>query len=103
MDSIQAIYADLEDEDLTGRAVLNLSKVVEMMNYLASKVANLHKVKLMKMLWYSDNLHYKREGKSISGLAYSALPMGAVPEGYEDFSLRISKKIQVHTVCDGLS
>ncbi len=103
MDSIQAIYADLEGEDLTGRAVLNLSKVVEMMNYLASKVANLHKVKLMKMLWYSDNLHYKREGKSISGLAYSALPMGVVPEGYEDFSLRISKKIQVHTVCDGLS
>lgn len=46
MDSIQAIYADLEDEDLTGRAV---------------------------------------------------------PEGYEDFSLRISKKIQVHTVCEGLS
>lgn len=42
MDSIQAIYADLEDEELTDRAVLNLSKVVEMINYLASKVANLH-------------------------------------------------------------
>ncbi len=87
MDSIQAIYADLEDEDITGRAVLNLSKVVEMINYLASKVASLHKVKLMKMLWYSDSLHYKREGRAISGLAYSALPMGAVPEGYEQIVL----------------
>lgn len=30
MDSIQAVYADLENEELTGRVVLNLSKVVEM-------------------------------------------------------------------------
>jgi len=58
-DSIQSIYADLENEDLTGRVELNLSKVVEMINYLASKVPSLHKAKLMKMLWYSDNLHYK--------------------------------------------
>lgn len=87
IDSIQAIYADLEDEDITGRTKLNLRKVVDMINYLASKVSSLHKVKLMKMLWYSDNLHYKREGRSISGLAYSALPMGAVPEGYEQIVL----------------
>ena len=87
IDSIQAIYADLKDENLTGRAVLNLSKVVEMINYFASKVASLHKVKLMKMLWYSDSLHYKREGRAISGLAYSALPMGVAPEGYEQIVL----------------
>ncbi|SDY98218.1 Panacea domain-containing protein [Tindallia californiensis] len=43
----------------------------------------LHKVKLMKMLWYGDSVSYKRRGKSITGLVYSALPMGAVPEGYE--------------------
>lgn len=87
IDSIQAIYADLDDENLTGKTELNLNKVVEMINYLASRVASLHKVKLMKMLWYSDNLHYKRKGISISELAYSALPMGAVPEGYEQILL----------------
>jgi len=87
IDSIQAIYADLEDEILTGKTRLNLTKVVEMINYLASNVVNLHKVKLMKMLWYSDNLHFKRKGVSISGLAYRALPMGAVPEGYEQIVL----------------
>ncbi len=87
IDSIQAIYADFEDENLTGKAKLSLSKVVEMINYIASKVPSLHKVKLMKMLWYSDNLHYKRNGISISGLVYSALPMGAVPEGYEQIVL----------------
>ena len=87
IDSIQAIYADLDDENLTGRSELNLRKVVEMINYLASKVVSLHKVKLMKMLWYSDNLHYKRKGTSISGLAYGALQMGAVPEGYDQIVL----------------
>jgi hypothetical protein len=93
------IYADLEDEDLTGRSELNLSKVVEMINYLASKVSSLHKVKLMKMLWYSDNLHYKKRGRSISGLAYSALPMGAVPEGYEQIVLLDG--VNYDTVCYG--
>ncbi|UNC93498.1 type II TA system antitoxin MqsA family protein [Candidatus Contubernalis alkaliaceticus] len=87
VNSIQATYADYEDEIITGRVCLNLNKVVEMINYLASKVESLHKVKLMKMLWYSDNLHFKRNGMAISGLAYIALPNGAVPEGYDQIVL----------------
>ncbi len=87
IDSIQAIYADYEDGILTGRVELNLGKVVEMINYLASKVGNLHKVKLAKMLWFSDYLHYKRNSVAISGLVYAALTMGAVPEGYDHIVL----------------
>ena len=83
IDSIQALYADLTDDRITGGVELNLNKVVETVNYYASKISDLHKVKCMKMLWYGDNLSYKRRGKSITGLVYSALPMGAVPEGYE--------------------
>lgn len=82
MDSIQALYADFADDLITGGVALSLDKVVEIINYYASKVSSLHKVKLMKMLWYGDSLSYKRRGKSITGLVYSALPMGAVPEGY---------------------
>lgn len=83
IDSIQAIYANFDDEKITGGVKLNLQKVVEVINYFASKVTYLHKVKLMKMLWYSDNLNYKRSDLSITGLVYSALGMGAVPEGSE--------------------
>lgn len=82
-DSIQAIYASFTDEIITGGVELNLNKVVEAINYFASKVRNLHKVKLMKMLWYGDSISFKRRNKSITGLVYRALPMGAVPEGYE--------------------
>ncbi len=83
MDSIKALYANYSDDLITGGVELNLSKVVEIINYYALKVTSLHKVKLMKMLWYADNLSYKKRGESITGLVYSALKMGAVPEGYE--------------------
>lgn len=87
IDSIQAIYTKYKNEEETGGVDLDLAKVVEMINYLATRVDSLHKVKLMKMLWYSDALHYKRYGKAISGLVYNALPMGAVPEGHEQIMM----------------
>jgi len=83
MDSIQALYTNFTEDIITGGVELNLIKVIEIINYYASKVSSLHKVKLMKMLWYGDNVSYKRSGKAMTGLVYNALPMGAVPEGYE--------------------
>jgi putative zinc finger/helix-turn-helix YgiT family protein len=85
--SIHAIYANLKDGLFTGNMNLCLDKVVEVINYLSQKVNSLHKVKLMKMLWYSDALNFKRHGKSITGLAYSVLKMGAVPKGYEEIMI----------------
>ena len=83
-ESIEAAYMQFDDNaSVTGNSDLNIDKTVEVINYLAQKVPNLHKVKLMKMLWFSDYLHYKKEEKTITGLVYNALPMGAVPEGHE--------------------
>ncbi len=87
IDSIHAVYANFEDETITGGVELDLNKIVEVINYLALQVNMLHKVKLMKMLWFSDILNYKRHRKSITGLAYNALPMGAVPEAYDQIVL----------------
>lgn len=81
---IEMQYIDITgDEQLTGGTQLNLDKVVEVINVFALKVQDLYKVKLMKYLWYADFLNYKRIGKSITGLAYKALPIGAVPEAHE--------------------
>lgn len=78
--SIEAAYAGYEgNSDITGDTDLDIDKAVEVINYLSKKVPNLHKVKLMKMLWYCDFLNYKRTSKAITGLAYYVLPMGAVP------------------------
>lgn len=53
-----------------------------MISYLAQKVNNLFKVKLMKMLWYSDVLSFAEIGRSMSGLVYRHEAMGALPVGH---------------------
>lgn len=53
-------------------------------HYVISKTppSDLGKVKLFKVLWYSDIEHYRKCGRSITGLAYyRRMPKGPVPEG----------------------
>lgn len=80
---IYADYASIKDPVLTGYTELQLEKVVDLINLIAGKVDNLYKVKLMKLLWYSDMYNYKKYGKSITGLAYLSLQMGAVPLAHD--------------------
>jgi len=84
-----AKYAD--NPEMTGNANLSFTKIVDVIRYYASSdaVKNLYKVKLLKMMWYSDFLSYKRRNKSITGLTYLALPMGAVPESH-DYIIKLS-------------
>ncbi len=80
--SILAQYVRYEDDpDCCGGTKLNFDKVVAAIQYFANsaEVLNLYKVKLMKLLWYADSLSFKRRGFSMTGLVYTALPMGAVP------------------------
>ena len=83
--SIEAQYAKYQENNiLNGNTKLSLDKVVEVIRYFSagSKVKNLYKVKLMKLMWYADALAYKKLGHAITGLVYQALPMGAVPIGH---------------------
>lgn len=82
---IEADYAGYAgNKMLHGNTELSLDKVVDVIHYFAasSKIRNLYKVKLMKLLWYADALSYKRRGFAMTGLVYQALPMGAVPVGH---------------------
>ncbi len=84
--SIEARYSQFEgNAESCGGISLNLNKVIEVIRYLANspKVTNLYKVKLMKMLWYSDFLCCKRHGVSLMGLVYTAKPLGAVPIAHD--------------------
>lgn len=84
----QAIFSRyvryMDRPEFSGDRELNLNIVKEIIRYFANAASmlNLYKVKLMKLLWYSDALSFKRRGHSITGLVYQALPMGAVPLGY---------------------
>lgn len=84
--AIMASYARfLHNPEATGDRELSLDVVADMIRYFANstQVTSLYLVKLMKLLWYSDALSFKRCGHAISGMAYRALPMGAVPVAYE--------------------
>lgn len=73
----------LGDKEICGNTPLDIRKIVEVVNYFADRVPVLLKVKLMKLIWYADALSFKRYGSSITGLAYRAYPMGALPDGHD--------------------
>lgn len=76
-------YANFEEpSDSNGFTMLNIDKTEAIISYIAEKVNNLFKVKLMKMLWYSDVLAYIEKGCSITGMVYRHEPMGALPIGH---------------------
>lgn len=69
--------------DLNGFSSININKIEAVVSYFASKIKYLYTVKLMKMLWYSDVLSFDEYNKSITGLIYFHMPMGALPLGYK--------------------
>lgn len=83
---IEAKYVKFQDDKMIqGNTELSLDKTVDMIRYFAasSQITVLYKVKLMKLMWYADAAAYKKRGKAITGLAYQAMPMGAVPVGHD--------------------
>lgn len=66
-----------------GYIVLDIDKLEQVINYIASKITDLKKVLLMKLLWYSDALNFKKNHIAVTGLVYVHKPMGALPVGHE--------------------
>lgn len=76
-------YASFEEpSDSNGFVLLDIDKLEAAISYIAEKVSNLFKVKLMKMLWYADALSYKENRVAITGLVYRHNEMGALPIGH---------------------
>ena len=76
-------YANFEEpSDSNGFTMLDIDKIEAMISYIAEKTSNLYKVKLMKMLWYSDVLSFIEKGNAITGMVYRHEAMGALPVGH---------------------
>lgn len=76
-------YATFEEpSDFNGYAVLNIDKIEAIISYIAEQVDNLFKVKLMKMLWYSDVWAFIENGLAMTGMVYRHEAMGALPIGH---------------------
>lgn len=53
------------------------------------------KLKLNKLLFYTDFSHYKNYGKSVSGLCYRAIKYGPVPANYDNIFAYLESQNQV--------
>ena len=81
--TFQGEYANYEEpSDSNGFTVLNIDKIEAAISYIAERVSNLFKVKLMKMLWYVDALSYQMNGCAMTGMVYRHNEMGALPIGH---------------------
>lgn len=74
-------YGQHENGIETGNAKFHIHKFFNMVLFFAQQ--GIAKTKLMKLLWYSDFLMYKRTENPISGAPYWHFPYGPVPKNHE--------------------
>lgn len=85
LQEIESVYAAFNVEsEYNGNKLLDLNKLSMIMGYFANHINYLYKVKLMKLLWYADVLHYRRYGSSMTGLVYKHMTYGALPLAYDE-------------------
>ena len=90
-------YKELCDEN--GFKLLDITKLELVISYIATRINQLYKVKLMKMLWYVDSLCYKLYGHSMTGLVYCHEGMGALPIGH--YKIGALQKVNMEEEFDG--
>ncbi len=62
---IEAKYVDYDTEKIeNGYKNIDVQLIKDLIYYISKKCNNLYKVKLMKLLWYIDNLYYNQYGKA---------------------------------------
>jgi len=54
-------------------------KLIQSIIFFVQNTKNCGKVKLFKLLYFLDFEHFRDTGRSVTGLTYSAWPMGPVP------------------------
>lgn len=65
----------------SGFSSFNFNKLINMILFFTEE--GVQKTKLMKLLFYSDFLNYKRNLISMSGIPYVRLPYGPVPKDHD--------------------
>jgi len=70
--------------DANGFKILDIKKLSDVLAYFANYVPKLYKVKLMKLLWYTDVLFFIINKCSMTGLVYQHMPLGALPIGHNN-------------------
>ena len=79
---------------LTGYKTPSLSRFAEMVVFFTEKLQP-WKTKLNKLLFYADFSMYQQTGFSISGVQYRAIPMGPVPNNFNNIFEYLANKDEI--------
>ena len=80
---IVLFYSDTQCSVYNGFGSLNPDKVAQMVKFFIYREKSVFPTKLNKELFYADFAHYRKHGRSISGLRYKAIKYGPVPFHYD--------------------
>lgn len=101
---INSLYVNFDEEnDFNGYKILDIDKVANVIGYFSRFVENLYKVKLMKLLWYTDSIFFIRYNKSMTGLVYKHMPLGALPIAYEEIMSLPTVKVIEEMIYEDIS
>lgn len=95
---IEALHINYKLHDDTiesGYVSFSLNKLLNMILYFTRN--GVQKTKLMKLLFYSDFLNYKRNLVSMSGTPYVKLPHGPVPKDHDLLLSTLEKNDLINT------
>ena len=79
---VDAISGEEELNEYNGYTCFSKEKLYNIILYLSDK--SILKTKLLKEMFYVDFLNYKNLCKSMTGLEYVKLPLGPVPDNFEN-------------------
>jgi putative zinc finger/helix-turn-helix YgiT family protein len=85
----EQIFSHSKPSEFTGYRKPSLERIAMIIAFFSEHINDLWKTKLNKLLFYSDFLHYRRTGYSISGIAYRAIPFGPVPAEYDKLYMKL--------------
>lgn len=76
----------------SGFRMFDLDRFENMILHFARREHGVPKAKLNKLLWYSDFLHFKTSGVSISGAIYSHQHSGPVPKHFDFYAAKLAEE-----------
>lgn len=102
----QLFYGQTKRGLYNGYSEMNVAKLKDMVRFLIQKECGyVCPTKLNKEMFYADFLHFRKYGKSISGLHYRAIQYGPVPEHFDtiyDNIEGVSKSIIIANDCESV-
>jgi putative zinc finger/helix-turn-helix YgiT family protein len=77
------IFVHENASEFSGYRKPDLIKIGNIISYFSTRIEELYKTKLNKLLFYSDFGYFRQTGFSMTGITYRAIKLGPVPAAYD--------------------